>query len=89
MRLGASSVLRGGKFHVLAQNKALLAAVAGHAALPAEWLLPGSAAVLPQDVSAALGRTADLCRCSLRRGSLWWPGLRRSSLWRPGLRRSG
>jgi hypothetical protein len=73
MRLGPSSVLRGRKFDVLAQNKAVLPAVARDAAVPAERLLPDSAAVLPDDVSAALGRTAGLCRCRLRR-----PGLHRS-----------
>jgi len=56
----------------------VLPAVAGGAALPAERLLPDSAAVLPDDVSAALGRTTGVCRPGLRR-----PGLRRS-----GLRRS-
>ena len=77
MRVGASTVSRGREFDALAQNKSVLAAVAGDAALPAERLLPDSAAVLPDDVSAALVRTADLCRPSLR-----WLSLRRSGLLR-------
>jgi len=88
MRVGASTVSRGREFDALAQNKSVLAAVAGDAALPAERLLPDSAAVLPDDVSAALVRTADLCRPSLRWRSLRRPGLRRLSLRRSGLLRS-
>ena len=78
MRLGASTVLRGREFDAVAQNKSVLPAVAGDAALPAERLLPNSAAVLPDDVSAALVRTAGLSR----------PGLRRPCLLRSGLLRS-
>ena len=67
MRLGASSVSRGREFAVLAQNKVVLPAGTCHGSLPAERLLPDSAAVLPDDVSAALGRTAGLCRTRVRR----------------------
>jgi len=79
IRLGrACSVLRGRKFDVLAQNKSVLPTAADGSDLPAQRMLPVSAALLSTAVCWGLGGAAGFCRTDGTAGSL--PGWARGSL---------